>query len=330
MGKLDQDDLDRKIIHALQIDGRASFRRIAEVLDVSPQTVNRRYAQLRTSAALKVVGLTHPGAVGQERWLLRVRCAPSAMGAVAQALARHEEAMWVHVTSGGTEIVCVAHNNEDAEPLLLGRLPRTPQVLAITAHCILHSYYGGPDGFVNKISPLSEEQVEALGPLPAEGVDPIALTDLDRALLKVLRSDGRATFQDLARAGGCAQSTAQRRVAELYQQGVLYFDVDHSEDVFSRARNAMLWLSVAPNRLDSVGRALAAHSEISFAASTTGTTNLFAVVSCTSTRALHQYLTGPLAALPGVSAAETAPVIRMLKRSGQLVGQPGTGRRTSG
>ena len=45
------DALDLKLLHALQIDGRAPFSRIAEVLGVSDQTVARRFRRLRTTAA---------------------------------------------------------------------------------------------------------------------------------------------------------------------------------------------------------------------------------------------------------------------------------------
>ncbi len=41
------DDLDRGLIHALHIDGRAPFSRIAAVLGVSAQTVARRCAPPR-------------------------------------------------------------------------------------------------------------------------------------------------------------------------------------------------------------------------------------------------------------------------------------------
>lgn len=45
------DPLDLKLLHALQIDGRAPFSRIAEVLGVSDQTVARRFRRLRTTAS---------------------------------------------------------------------------------------------------------------------------------------------------------------------------------------------------------------------------------------------------------------------------------------
>jgi Lrp/AsnC ligand binding domain len=62
-----------------------------------------------------------------------------------------------------------------------------------------------------------------------------------------------------------------------------------------------------PARLASVGRALARHVEISFAAATTGPTNLMAGVVCRDDPALYRYLTERIGALDGVKRLETAP-----------------------
>ena len=51
------DELDRRIVGALQVDGRASWRRIAEVLDAPFSTVNRRGTALLASGAVRVVAL---------------------------------------------------------------------------------------------------------------------------------------------------------------------------------------------------------------------------------------------------------------------------------
>jgi len=59
------DDRDRALTHALHIDGRAPFSRIAAVLDISPQTVARRHRRLRTEASLRVVGLPEPHRAGR-------------------------------------------------------------------------------------------------------------------------------------------------------------------------------------------------------------------------------------------------------------------------
>lgn len=291
------------------------MRAVGEVLGVSAQTVTRRYSRLRATGSLRVLGRTHPQAVGDEEWFLRVTCAPDATEQVARALARHDETVWTHVTSGGTEIVCTTRNPEGAEPLLLRNLPKTPRVTSIAAHCLLHTYYGEQQNPVEKAAALTQAQVSALH-VPSGPAVPTTLDDTDRALLDVLHDDGRAGNRELAAAASCSASTAQRRVAELRRAGVLYFDLDYAPQVLHHNRLAMLWATVRPAHLESAGHALAGHAEVAFAASTTGTTNLYAAVSTKDNRALHTYLTGPVATLPGLTHLEIVPVTRTLKRAG--------------
>jgi DNA-binding Lrp family transcriptional regulator len=80
------DDLDRALIHALHIDGRAPFSRIAAVLGVSAQTVARRYRRvsgerpaLRADARLhRRVGGGRRGSGGHRRLrVCGVSCTPA-------------------------------------------------------------------------------------------------------------------------------------------------------------------------------------------------------------------------------------------------------------
>ena len=125
------DELDRGLVHALQLDGRVPFARIAEVLEVSEHTVARRYRRLRTAGVLRVVGAVDGFRLGYASWTVRLRCTPDAAGAIAVALARRSDTFWVHVLSGGTEISCNLQAGSDAERdgFLLEKLPGTRRVL---------------------------------------------------------------------------------------------------------------------------------------------------------------------------------------------------------
>ncbi|MFD8704915.1 Lrp/AsnC family transcriptional regulator [Kitasatospora sp. NPDC059648] len=330
----DYDDLDRRLVHALQVDGRAPFSTIAAVLGVSDRTVARRYARLRSAGAVRVLGGIDPTALGAVLWLLRVRCAPSASVAVAEALARRPETSWVSLSSGGTEITCTvrAESEADSEALLLARLPRTPRVEGVSAHSVLHTFYGGPDSLIAKLGPLGAQAVEALRPAPPpnplespeppvpprplpDRSGPVRLDDGDRRLLAALAADGRAGFEQLAELTGWSPSTVRRRMTELRERGVLYLDIDCDKRLLGAGTRTLLWLSVAPPHLEAAGRALAGHPEVAFAAATTGPTNLYATVVCADQRALYRYLTTRVAALPAVLQVETAPVIRTVKQA---------------
>ncbi|MCC5578721.1 Lrp/AsnC family transcriptional regulator [Microtetraspora sp. AC03309] len=310
------DVMDHALVHALQIDGRASFRAIAEVLGVSEHTVARRYRKLRAHGILRVVGLLDGRRFGHTSWSVRLVCTPDAAGPVAEALARRDDTVWVRLLSGGTEIACGVQtgDDQDGDTLLLKKLPRTPRIVAMSAHATLHMFAG----WRSRIAVLSEEQAERLRPARPDERE-ISLSGEDHALLRVLARDGRAGYGELAAASGWSQTTVRRRIDQLRGGDALRFDVEVPPQALGYRAEAWLWMKVEPSALASVGAALATHPEADVVAATTGPTNLMAGVTCRDTRDLYGYLTERVAPLHGVRELETAPVIRTVKRVGALL-----------
>ncbi|WP_354379953.1 AsnC family transcriptional regulator [Streptomyces sp. PvR034] len=317
------DRLDHALIQALMIDGRAPFSRLAEVLEVSDQTVVRRYRRMRTTGLVRVVGLPLGSRVGLLESWLRVQCAPDAALAVAGALARRPDIAWVQLASGGTEIHCMtkARSRRERDGLLLDKLPSTRRVTGISAHTILRTFVGGPLAWFG-MDVLGPEQVAALTQ-PAAGPPPsrerYVLDEAELALLAVLGQDGRAGYPELARASGLSESTARRRLERLRELGALYFDVETVPGVLGYEAEATLLITAAPARLAEVGAALTTHPEVPFAAAVTGAANLLAVVVCRDRDALYTYLTERIGAVEGVRQVEVIPTLRNIKRAGMLV-----------
>ncbi|HVW43867.1 MAG TPA: Lrp/AsnC family transcriptional regulator [Amycolatopsis sp.] len=320
------DDLDRAVLHALHVDGRAPFNHIAAVLGTSPQTVARRYRRLRTEGLLRVVGMTDARRLGQVEWFVRLRCTPDAALPVAQALARRSDTSWVQLTSGGTEIACVTRSPDAGAPetLLLQQLPKTPRIVSVSAHCLLRSFVGGPVGWHGRADALTGKQIAALTPVFEPGPTDLDVSG-DGRLLAELQQDGRRAFADLAAATGLSEPAVRRRVGQLRRSGVLYLDIDVDSTLLGFHAMAILWLSVRPARLVEVAESLARHPEVALAAITTGPTNLLAKVVCRDVDALYAYLTDRVAGLDAIEHVETAPVIRTLKRAASTV--DGRGKR---
>src|ERR1700737_3126229 len=139
MGSIKIDVLDRRIIHALYVDPRAPFSRLAEVLGSCEPTVSRRYRRLSDDRILRVVGQLDSQRLGQYDWAVRIRCAPGSAPTVATKLAQHPDTSWVQLTSGGTEIFSLIHSRDkQPTPLLLGQLSVGRQVVDLEAYCLLH------------------------------------------------------------------------------------------------------------------------------------------------------------------------------------------------
>jgi DNA-binding Lrp family transcriptional regulator len=318
------DAVDRQIIHILSIEPRASFRTIADVTGMSDQTAARRYRRLCETAGLRVLGVPEGSRLGWTDWFIRLQTTPGGADSIAEALARRPDTRWVHLASGGTEIICTlqARTEEQRDALFLHGLPGSRRVVQISAHSILHNFTPGP--WRQATRALSAAQLDKLP--PAGGTAPQDPPDHERAslaaedepLLAELARDGRASNAAIAAAIHWHESTVRRRIDELRRCGLLYFEVDVDNRVQGLNAHAVLWLSVEPARLEEAGRALAEHPEIPFAAATTGPANLVASAVLRDTRHLYEYLTGDLARLPGVTSVETAPIIRTLKRTGSV------------
>jgi Lrp/AsnC family transcriptional regulator for asnA, asnC and gidA len=98
------DELDRRIIEALQANGRESFRSIAARVGVSEATVRARYARLTTEGILQVVAVTNPLGLGYEQALVGVKTSGSPENA-ADTIARWPEADYVIATAGQFDLV---------------------------------------------------------------------------------------------------------------------------------------------------------------------------------------------------------------------------------
>ena len=317
------DRVDRQIVHCLQRDGRATFRRIADVLGVSEQTVARRYRVLIGDGAMRVLVLPGDVAAGEQSWFVRIQCRPDAADALADTLADRDDVSWVSVTAGGGELFCGTRSNpaRGGRSVLLDRLPRTHQVIGFTAHVIMRMHVGGDAEWLAFDDPLTAEQIGRLldGIAPVDRERPTRIVDDDAPLLAELARDGRAGVVALARATGWPQSRVSARLEELFGGGAIHVEIDLSVPLFGFHAGAYVWLTVAPGDLEAVGHALSLHPETSFAAAVTGAANLMAVVNCRDTEELYRFVTTKVGALPAVRQAEVVPVLRRVKQAGTRV-----------
>jgi DNA-binding Lrp family transcriptional regulator len=318
--------LDLQIVQCLLRDGRAPFRRVAEALGVSEQTVARRYRGLLAAGALRVQVQPDERVTGQQRWFVRVQCRPDAAAALADSMAARDDVSWVSTTSGGSEIICVAFSDPAAEDgSVLTRLPRTRQVLSFTAYAVMHMHLGSSEAkWMPFDEPLTAAQVAVLhgGAGRAAAADPgpgPAIRADDAPLIAELGRDGRVGVVALARATGWPQSRVSARLTELLASGAMHVSTDLAPGLFGFHATAYLWLTVTPGDLHQTGQALSLHPETTFTAAVTGTANLLVTVTCRDLAALYAFVTLKVGPLEAVRQVEVVPVLHRLKQAGALV-----------
>ncbi|MFI6043884.1 Lrp/AsnC family transcriptional regulator [Nocardia sp. NPDC051321] len=319
------DVLDWQILHALVHDARIPFAKLGGILDVSEQTVARRYRALRERGIMHVSGQVNAVPLGHARWVLRIKSTPDKALRLAESLARFPDLSWVTLLSTGSEVTCVSRPRslERRDALLLHTLPRASQVREVTAHEVMHRFEADEEWprlshlFTDEqLRELAPQRSRAAGPGPDTPPD---LTPEDEAMLALLGRDGRAPYAQIAAETGWTAPRVARRMTELAQSGVLYFDLDFAIDGMGYTVRAALWLRVRPADLDAVGRAMVNHPEIVFVAATTGPTNMMASILCRDTPHLYRYITERLGALNGITDLEVTPALRVLKQAQTLL-----------
>ncbi|WP_329262908.1 AsnC family transcriptional regulator [Streptomyces sp. NBC_01478] len=318
------DEVDGKILRALQCAPRASFRLIGEVAGVSEQTAARRFHALRRSGVMRVVGLVDPAVHGDARWIARIRCRPDRVGLLADALARRPDIAYAGLASGGSEIICVisAPVQVPRDDVLLRQLPRSASVLDVSIDLLIHPFgTSGRSDWTGHGGRLTPEQIQLLvgeRPLTPTG-PPVRLTEEDTPLLDALAEDGRATHTQLADVTGWSTARVARRLDALESSGALLYDVELLAARLGFALNATLWLRVAPARLERVGEEIAGHDEVAFAAAISGDSNIMVVAVCRDNEDLYHYLTTKVAAVPGIDGYGVSIRVHTLKQATSLI-----------
>ena len=136
----DLDLIDRRVIGALQAEGRRPYSRIAADLGVSESVVRYRVARLEESGMLQIVGIADPLRLGFDRMaLIGLKVRPGAVHDVCRAVTAFPETSYVAAIAGAydviVEVICrdTAHFTE----LLTQRLHNTEGVLSTESFLVL-------------------------------------------------------------------------------------------------------------------------------------------------------------------------------------------------
>jgi Lrp/AsnC family transcriptional regulator for asnA, asnC and gidA len=100
------DDLDRRIIATLQIDGATTNVAIARDTGVSEETVRRRTGRLIRDGTIKIAGVPNASKMGiNSQALIGLQVDADKLDAVAETLAEMNEITWVAITTGSIDVM---------------------------------------------------------------------------------------------------------------------------------------------------------------------------------------------------------------------------------
>ena len=135
--------LDRRIIAALQLNGRASWKQVAAAVGATESTVARRGQQLLDAGIVTVTGVLDHLRCGLGISLqVRLRCRPGTANVVAEALAALEVTRFVTVVTGSADVAAefVVPHHRDVAAVLVDGLPRPDDIVETEAMVVVRKF----------------------------------------------------------------------------------------------------------------------------------------------------------------------------------------------
>ncbi len=313
------DALDRRIIGALQVNGRAGWRQIAAALDAPERTVAARGTEMLRSGKVRVSGFTLLPAGGVlDECIISLRCKSGMNRVAATAAANRDDTVFTFLTTGELDCVFEMVGDRARTPaVLLDELPAIPGVESSASATVIRLYKA-----THQWRPAIEADPQLLAlqdsrqswePTGAVELPPLSREELE--IVRVLASDGRATIEELARATALSPASARRRLAQLQANGRVYIRAVVEPAAIGFPVVAVLRIRTMPQHIDRVARILAEVPEIRYLAFTTGSYQLFAEIACVSQSALNDFLFRDDWTEHSLEV-DTSIMIQALKRSG--------------
>ena len=131
------------------------------------------------------------------------------------------------------------------------------------------------------------------------------LDDLDRRVIGELQHDGRRAFREIARTLGVSEATVRARVRRLERSGALRIVAFADPSALGHRRLALTLITIAAGSHDDVIETLVALPEVGYVSTILGPADVCAQVLVADDRALSEFVTGVLRAIPGVTDVQT-------------------------
>ncbi len=312
------DDRDLEIVDALQVNPRATWATVAEVLAVSPLTVARRWGKLQEMGLAWVEA--GPGPALFRGVFLMVRCRRGDIGRTAQALSSMPDVVTVGRLLGLHDLyaIAVAPSPAAVRGLMTERIDRlgAEEVQASVYTRVL----GGPSW---RIAVLDRQQAEALRHPRVRALRPLEITAEDRALFAALNQDGRRSWAELAGELSSTPAAVRRRTEHLRRRGTLAFRVDLARPSAGWPYAALVRVRVDERTVGEVARDLGTWSASRFVAQAIGPANLLWVVSLHDSDALHPLLADLRRRHADLEVLEAALIPEISKLHGRVLDDRG-------
>lgn len=317
---------DLEIVNALQVNPRADWSRVGDVLGLSGPTIARHWNALTERGDAWITPAPGPRYLSAGRSaFIHLSSVPSEHEALVQRLCAEPAFGTVSLVSGPHDLFvdCFASSHEELMAIVTSAFAGLPGVTRREVVFVTQLYRQASEWRSGTLEP-AQARLMATESLSAPGA--YSPDRLDAALLEVLASDGRASWADLGGVCGVSPQTARRRVERLLASGYMTMRCDTSLAVQQNLREVSLILNVSATHVDSIGQYFASLPSCRLSANVLGPQNLVVTLWVRDYLEVQGHERELAARAPGSTVISRQAVVRTYKRLGHLLDESGRSR----
>lgn len=140
------------------------------------------------------------------------------------------------------------------------------------------------------------------------------LDGLDLDIVRVLQTDVRAPYAQVARQVGVDDTTVRRRIDRLLREGLLNLYAVVDPRGTGTAAHALVMVDVLPGLVEDVAEEFKADDRVVYVGVGSGQPGLWLSVVYGANHELYEFLHAKLAKIEGVRGYEAQPILSVLKR----------------
>jgi DNA-binding Lrp family transcriptional regulator len=304
------DDLDRRIVERLRVDGREGNRSLAANLGVNEATIATRLRRLESARLIHVVALTDIKRLGFDCFAFAlVRVSGRDVMSVAADLAQIPQTISVNVHTGRYDIVCgvLARDLDELGRVIGEAVPSVPGVA--TVRCELAVDVPRFDSSWAMLGVGTETAAELPEPeLPTGTVD-----DLDLRIIKALQRDARSSNRSIAAELEVSEGTVRTRLRRMEDERLVRIRAVSDVISFGLRAAATVGIHVDSGQIATVAEGLRGIRGVAAIIRSLGEFDFILIVIAHTREEMLGLLLGEVQALPGIRATETFENVATLK-----------------
>ncbi len=314
------DETDSRLLHALQIEPRASWQDLAPIVGVDAGTLARRWARLRDEGIAWSTGYTTQGQMA----LLELECEHGHLESVAGQLRTDREAAVVDFSSGARDLLALVATQDlgAMADYTVGRLARVPGIRTVRTHLFSDLLMDASNWRLRALTPAEAERVPPPRP-PRPRAAKHVPDELVAAVMEEVWRDGRCPIATIAERSGYSPQRISDALATLRNSGALKFRTDIARTYSEWPIYAWYFIEAPARVVEAARRRITSVPEVRLAAIAASRYNLILAVWLRRLADLNRLEIALTGALEGSRIADRAVVLNIAKHLGRALGSDG-------